>query len=94
MPKHSHILNAASNLLGICLLIITGLNVTDRSHTSFADEIAWLAAICFALSCLLSYLALRTNSEIPMYERWADRIFLVGLLTVVGAVAVLAFTRI
>ena len=41
MPKHPHILNAASNLLGIALVIITGLNVSKVAHRSFADEVAW-----------------------------------------------------
>ena len=52
MPKHPHILNAASNLLGIALLIITGLHVSRYSATTFADEIAWGAAVSLMLSCL------------------------------------------
>ena len=49
MSKHPHILNAASNLLGIALIIITGLSVAMQSQRSLADEVAWLAAIFLSL---------------------------------------------
>jgi hypothetical protein len=52
MPKHPHILNAASTLLGIALLLITGLNVARFS--SFGDEVAWAAAALLSVSCLSS----------------------------------------
>jgi len=59
MQRPTHILNAASNLLGIALLIIAGLNVSHIADKSLADETAWFAAVCLATSCLLSYLSLR-----------------------------------
>lgn len=89
MPKHSHILNAASNLLGIALIIVTALHVTGRNAHTWADEIAWLSAMCFTLSCVLSYFAIRADSI--RYELWADRIFLVGLFSLLSAVTTLAF---
>ena len=91
LPKHPHILNAASNLLGIALLIIAGLNVAHRTQGSIADEIAWLAALCFSLSCLFSYVAVRAEPKASRYEDWADRIFLAGLLAMLASVAILAF---
>lgn len=91
MAKHSHILNAASNLLGIALIIITALHVAGRNIHSVADEITWLSAVCFSLSCLLSYFAIRAEPKSSRYESWADRIFLVGLLSLLSAVTTLAF---
>lgn len=90
MPKHPHILNAASNLLGIALLIITGLHVSRYSADSIADEIAWGAAISLALSCLFSYLAIRAEPHPSRYEGLADSVFMLGLLCLFGAVVVLA----
>lgn len=89
MPKSSHILNAASNLLGIAMLIVTGLKITDRSRGTYADECALVAAVLLALSCLLSYLAIRREAHSHL-EDWADRIFLGGLICLVIAVGVLA----
>lgn len=90
LPNNSHILNAASNLLGIALIIITGISVTGQLQRSMADEIAWAAALCFSLSCLLSYLSMRSEERTVRYELWADRFFLAGLFTVFAAVAILA----
>ncbi|WP_116089814.1 hypothetical protein [Sphingomonas crusticola] len=93
MQRPSHILNAASNLLGIALVIIAGLNVSHVADKNFADEIAWLAAICLATSCLLSYLALRHERRAAVTEKWADRIFLLGLGALIGSILVLAITN-
>jgi len=90
MQRPTHILNAASNLLGIALLIIAGLNVSHIADKSFADEIAWIAAVCLASSCLLSYLSLRHEPQGQKFERWADRIFLAGLVTMIASIVVLA----
>ncbi len=82
-----NILNAASNLLGITFVIITGLNLTGNSRMSYADEIAWAAAISLSASCLLAYLALRDRRGTGQrYEDWADRFFLIGLMTLLASV--------
>lgn len=87
VDRHAHILNAASNLLGISFVIITGLNLTGTSRASHADEIAWAAAISLSASCLLAYLALRTTSPRgARLEAWADRAFLIGLVALLGSV--------
>ena len=91
--RTNSILNAASNLLGIALVIIAGLNVSHAATDSFADQIAWLAAVCLALSCVLSYLALRHETRRATTERWADRIFLVGLFALFASIVVLAIER-
>jgi hypothetical protein len=93
LPKQSHILNAASNLLGIALIIVTALHVSGRNSHTWADEIAWLSAICFTLSCVFSYFAIRAEPQSIRYEHWADRIFLVGLFSLLAAVTTLAFFR-
>jgi hypothetical protein len=90
MQKTTHILNAASNLLGITLLIIAGLHITNQAQKSLADEVAWLSAVCFSMSCGLSYLSIRSPLELDRWEGWADRTFLLGIVTLVVAVLVLA----
>ncbi len=90
MPKHHHILNASSNLLGIVLIIITGLNVAHVAKETIADEIGWIAAVSFSVSCLLSYMAIRAEPRETSYEGWADKIFFAGLVTLVLSVVVFA----
>lgn len=93
MPKTHHILNAASNLLGISLLIIAGLHISDQARRTIADEIAWVGAVCFSASCWLSYLEIRSEGESGRLEGWADKAFMLGMVTLLASVLVLATSR-
>lgn len=90
MARTHHILNAASNLLGISLLLIAGLRISDSGGKTMADEIAWLSAAGFSISCFFSYIALREGPRSVACEAIADRTFMVSLATLVLAVGVLA----
>jgi cytochrome bd-type quinol oxidase subunit 2 len=79
MDRHTNIINAASNLLGICFLIIAGLSLTKSNSRSLADEIAWVAALCFLVSLSLSYVTVRHQNQEAWTSVWADRIFMVGV---------------
>lgn len=94
MRRHHHILPAASNLLGIALLIITGLNVTGVGRHTIADEVAWLSALALSLSCILSWLAIRAEPSESRYADWADRIFFAGSLLLFAAVFALALLNV
>ncbi len=89
MNRHPNILNAASNLLGICFILITGLKLTGRNG-SLADEAAWGAALMLLASCILSYLAIRHDRTDGWHGRWADRCFLAGIGALVIAVVIAA----
>ena len=89
MNRQPHILGASSNLLGIALLIVTGLNITHTASKTFSDEIAALAAVMLMTSCALSYLSLRAPTDINRSGLWADRTFLGGLLTLLISIVVL-----
>lgn len=94
MRRHHHILNAASNLLGIALLIIAGLHLSHIADQAAAKKIAWVSALLLSLSVLLSYFSIRSEPGGVQAEIWADRVFLAGLLALVSAVSFLALTRI
>ena len=94
MPRHHHILPAASNLLGIALIIITGLHVSGIGQHTVADEVAWLSAIALSLSCLFSWLAIRVEPAESRYADWADRVFFAGLVLLVAAVFALALLNV
>ena len=83
--KSQLILNAASNLLGVSLVIVTGLHITAVSERSIADEVAMAAAALLTASCFLSYQSIRGGPD--WYERVADRIFLLAQLLLFAAVA-------
>lgn len=91
MERNPNILNAASNLLGICFLIITGLSLTRSNSRSFADEAAWAAAVCFLLSIGLSYFAIRSDGRVARSAAWADRIFMLGIATLTTSILIVGF---
>ena len=78
--KSPHILNASSNLVGICFIVLTSLKVLNKSETSIIDEITVVAIILFMASCIFSFLSIRgVSSKSIFLERIADVIFLGGL---------------
>jgi hypothetical protein len=89
--KQPHILNASSNLLGICFVLVTGLKLSGASDHTWADEISIGSAFCFVLSCVLSYVSMRVDLRTQSYERVADYFFLTGLLSLF--IAVVSFAR-
>jgi hypothetical protein len=88
--RHPHILNASTNLLGICFVIIGGLKITGSNAHSYSDEIAWTAAALLLASTLFSYLAIRNNDPRTWQHVFADITFLGGVIVLSAAVAVAA----
>ena len=78
--KSSHILNASSNLLGFCFVMLTSLKLLKIAHRTVIDELTTLALVLFMGSCLLSFLAIRGNSHAERFEQLADYLFVAGLV--------------
>ena len=79
MDRHPNILNAASTLLGICFVIVTGLRISRLSAHTIGDEVAWLAALMFLAAIGMSYLTIRRGEDGHWHDRWADKAFLAGV---------------
>ena len=74
--RQPHILNAASNLIGICFVIIAGLKISGVADHTLADETCVIAAFGFLLVCALSYISMRIDRSDDLFEKFADYIFL------------------
>jgi hypothetical protein len=85
MPRHPHILNASTNLLGICFVVIGGLKLTNRSNETWADEIAWAATGLLFVAILSSYLAIRHDGHHTWLIAIADISFIVGVVALIGS---------
>ena len=87
--KSPHILNASSNLLGLCFVILTSLKYLKVTEKTFIDDAVAFAILFFMSSCVLSFLSIRGNIKIGgRYEGIADYLFLAGL-TVLFIMAIL-----
>ncbi len=78
--KSPHILNASSNLLGICFILLASLKVMNISDKTFNDEVTTIAIVLFMASCILSFISIRNKTErSQFYENIADIVFISGL---------------
>jgi hypothetical protein len=79
--KSPHILNASSNLLGICFIVLTSLKLLNKSEKTIIDEVTTVAIILFMASCIFSFLSIRSSDKRSAYlEKISDFIFLSGLV--------------
>jgi len=79
--KSPHILNASSNLLGLCFVVLTSLKLLNISGKTIIDELTTVAIIMFMTSCILSFLSIRGNiKKSGRLENIADIFFIGGLL--------------
>ncbi|WPV01213.1 hypothetical protein SNE26_05465 [Mucilaginibacter sp. cycad4] len=79
--KSPNILNAASNLLGLCFVVLTSLKFLKLSERTYIDETVTIALVFFMLSCILSFLSIRGNIKPGGHlETSADYFFLGGMI--------------
>ncbi|BBU62529.1 hypothetical protein MSC49_24640 [Methylosinus sp. C49] len=84
--RQPHILTAASNLLGICFVLITGLKISKVSDSTLLDEVAMVSAVGFVGACLFSFVSLLQLRAPLNYELIADILFVVAMLCLLAAV--------
>jgi len=84
-----HILPTSSNLLGLCFVILSFIKIMKLGNETLIDELVAVAIILFFISSFFSYVSMRANSRVELYEKIADNIFLIGLfLLSIGAIMV------
>lgn len=77
-----HILSTASNLLGLCFIVITAIRVQNLEEASFIDEVTGFAILLFMVSTIFSFLSMRIMDEKKsvLMENIAELFFFSGLL--------------
>lgn len=87
----SHILPTSANLVGVCIMALSLIKLLPRhGWLDGVDELLALDSVVFLASVGLSYASLRVRRHAARLERWAEMLFLAGLLMVI--VASLALT--
>ena len=93
--KSPHILNTSSNLLGLCFIVLTSLKVLNLREATAIDEITAVAIVFFMASSVLSFLSMRSKTNLgEHYEQIADIIFLSGLVLLFVTTMLIAFNLI
>jgi hypothetical protein len=90
--KSPHILNASSNLLGICFVVLTSLKLLKVSDTTLIDELTALTILALMISSIFSFFSIRSeSSRSKYYENIADTVFLISLFLMFGTMMLLTF---
>lgn len=88
-----HILGTSANLLGFCLFVITSLHITNQVETHLIDELTSIVAILLTISCIFSFISIRTSN--PQREKnnetIADYLFFVALIGVLVIILLISF---
>jgi cytochrome c oxidase assembly factor CtaG len=87
-----HILPVSSTMVGVCVTVITVIQITpNRTFASWADELMAVDGLAFMASAFLSYWSIRHPDRNDRVERYADRLFLMGLALMVFASFLVSF---
>lgn len=77
MRSH-YILDSAATLMGVALVIVTAVHITDKQSTTIADELSFAAALLFLGTCAASHWGIARSAD--RYEDFAGILFALALL--------------
>ncbi|MCF6131618.1 hypothetical protein [Flavobacterium wongokense] len=87
-----HILNTSANLLGLCFIVLTSRNILQMKAASLIDEFTAFAIFSFMFSCILSFMSMRSKTELGLkYEKFADILFFIGLFSLFVTAVLITF---
>ncbi len=91
-----HIFSVSATLVGVCLTVIGIFRaITElKNFNSVGDNILAFDALLFLISCITSYIALRSTDKQRRrkLERIADSVFMTGLLLMAIVCTLIAYT--
>lgn len=76
-----HILAASSTLMGISFAIVALIGAFGHAEKTLADDFALVSLFLFFAACLFSYAAIRSRKRAAIYEKTADGLFVVALVS-------------
>jgi hypothetical protein len=91
-----HILTTSATMVGVCLTVIGlfKLILQLKYGGTWADDLLFIDALLFLITCGLAYWALRTRSikRRHLAEKIADVLFLVALILMTAICALVTYT--
>lgn len=90
-----HIFSVSAGMVGVCLTVIGLLSIVAslKKIETLCDELTAIDAIFFLISCITSYIAIKTKMRKRRYilEKTADLLFLAALsLTVIVCILIVS----
>ena len=78
-----HILPTSANLLGFCFVLLSYIQLSNLTEKTLLDECLGILVFLFLISCVLSYVSMRSGRRSEFYERIADIFFLIALVLLI-----------
>jgi hypothetical protein len=87
-----HILPNSATMVGVCIMVISIVKGMPTNVVNyFIDEALAIDSVLFMLSALLSFLSIRIERSTLGLERWAEMIFILGLVSMTIIAVIFSF---
>jgi hypothetical protein len=87
-----HILPNSATMVGACIMVISIVNSSGSGLTSYlVDKALAIDSLLFMISALLSFSSIRLEQNTARLERWAEMIFLLGLVSMTLITVIFSF---
>jgi hypothetical protein len=87
-----HILPNSATMVGVCIMVISFVKSMAPGMVSYLiDKALAIDSILFMVSALLSFLSIRLDQSAVKLERWAEMIFLLGLVSMTLITVIFSF---
>ena len=87
-----HILPSSATMVGVCIMVISIVKSMGPDLTSYLiDKALAIDSLLFMISALLSFSSIRLKQSTDRLERWAELVFLLGLVSMTLITVVFSF---
>jgi hypothetical protein len=87
-----HILPNSATMVGVCIMVISIVKSMGPDLTSYLiDKALAIDSLLFMISALLSFSSIRLKQSTDRLERWAELVFLLGLVSMTLITVVFSF---
>ena len=87
-----HILPNSATMVGVCIMVISIVKSMNPGLTNYLiDKALAIDSLSFMVSALLSFSSIRLEQSTELLERWAEIIFLVGLVSMTLITVIFSF---
>lgn len=87
-----HILPNSATMVGICIMVISIVKGTPSNHLNYLiDKALAFDSVLFMVSSLLSFVSIRQERSTVRLERWAEMIFILGLVSMTMITLIFSF---
>lgn len=87
-----HILPNSATMVGVCIMVISIVKSMPADMVSYViDKALAIDSLLFMVSALFSFLSIRLQRSTARLERWAEMIFILGLVSMTMIAVIFSF---